>query len=290
MPAPDARSRLRRLVGFTLGLLLIAAACVVAMRSGLAGSTLDALASPSGVAVLLAVAALTAASVFLAGLTFWALLRPHADLGYREMTALIASSALLNYLPLWPGLVGRVAYHRQYHGITVARSLIVLVWSRVLTAWVAVAAVAALFSPTLAAVLAALGLLTVLLAGQLTADRPLPLLAAAASRAAELALMAGRYALCLPLADIEPDPALTIALAGIAMFVQAIPLAPNGLGLREWAIALFGRSVSTGFTLAAFVLVDLLNRLGEIIAILPAGLIATALLARRRGAFVTAPR
>jgi len=51
--------------------------------------------------------------------TIWTLTGRYGKVGFGEMLGLIGSAWLLNLLPLRLGMVGRIAYHKKFHGIRV---------------------------------------------------------------------------------------------------------------------------------------------------------------------------
>lgn len=51
--------------------------------------------------------------------TIWTLTGRYGRVGFTEMLGLIGSAWLLNLLPLRLGMIGRIAYHKKFHGIKV---------------------------------------------------------------------------------------------------------------------------------------------------------------------------
>lgn len=228
--------------------------------------------------------------------SIWLLLSRFGRLGLGEMNALIGMAWLLNYLPMRPGMVGRIAYHKAVNGIRVKQSGIVLAEGAAITAissgvlllgalllrgvearaaWVLVVA-----SPIVVGGAAS---------AALWSARPLlaRYCAAGALRVVDMAVWAGRYALAFAIvgSPIELPAALVLAVA--SQVAMLIPIAGNGLGLREWLIgalaaglppALLGggdASLSQGLT------ADVLNRVVEVVVAVPLGLACLAIIAAR---------
>jgi hypothetical protein len=237
---------------------------------------------------------------------FLLLTRRFAPIPRTDMFALIGSAWLLNYLPLRPGLLGRVAFHKTVHGVRIRDSAHVIVRS-ILASGLALASlgIAAVlsrsFGPTPLFALLALG--PALVMSTWFAPR------AAGSPAVRdfmgvvgLKLMDGfawaaRYMLAFQLAGCPIGIGEALAVAVVAQAAMLIPLAGNGLGLREWAVGLLAASLpawyaaesssgSVGLGLAA----DLICRAGELAAALPVGLVCTAWLSRRVARLTRASR
>ncbi|MEM1167019.1 MAG: hypothetical protein AAGI30_12105 [Planctomycetota bacterium] len=269
-----------RTAGFLLGAVLLALAALFAVRHIDLGTLASAVRTPGGIGKLGTLAALTALGPVLAAATFHYLLRAHAGVPFGEMVALITSSWLANFAPLWPGLAGRVAYHRLVHGLAVKRSMMALVWARVLTATVAAIGLSTWVLGPWAGACAAPVALGIALGARLTGDRAADLLAAGACRALELMVWAARYAIALELLSLASSIELVLSLAAVSMLVQAVPLAPNGLGMREWASGWVG--ARSGLALADGLSADLVNRAVDVVVAVPLGLVAFTMLARRR--------
>jgi uncharacterized membrane protein YbhN (UPF0104 family) len=284
------RDRLKPLK-WILGLGLIIAALVVVVRQrAVVESALDALASPDWrlvVAFLLAVAA----NVLFTAVTYWYLTRRYAHrrpLGLGDMCRLIGAAAVLNYLPLRAGLFGRVAYQRTIHGVSIADSGKTVLWATGLSGAVACVLVLAAVLPN--------GLITML---------PMPIVlgvaimvalrgpardlgAALVFRQLDGLAWAVRYWLVFKLIHVQISPEGVSAVAGVGMLASFIPLTSNGLGLREWGVGLTAGQLPRGWVASSGsagasglgLTADLLNRAGELVVIVPVGLIAIALLHR----------
>lgn len=130
--APPAAPRKKLLTGaraayFILGCLLVAAAvwAITRNRQQL-GHAWDA----AGHAPLLLIALCLVLPIVnwacTAG-TIWTLTGRYGRVGIAEMLGLIGSAWLLNLLPLRLGMIGRIAYHRRFHGIKVRQCAMVLI-------------------------------------------------------------------------------------------------------------------------------------------------------------------
>src|SRR6185369_17669967 len=101
-------ARWTRIVGFALGIVLLATAFWVLFqhREDLSRCWQAAYAAPAW--LVHATLLLPLVNWLLTSLIFWALTRRVGRVGYREMCMLIGSAWLLNMLPLKPGLFGRI--------------------------------------------------------------------------------------------------------------------------------------------------------------------------------------
>jgi hypothetical protein len=231
---------------------------------------------------LLALLGGCAAQLFLSGLVFWWLYRRFVPVPLLEMSALIAAANAANFLPLRPGLVGRIAYLRVRRAVPLAASVRVTVEAAGLSA--AVVALVVLFVPLAdraglpgtAAFLA--GGLSVLLATVSPGLRPYAI--AALGRLGELGVLTWRYLLAFALIGREIDVDAAMAFACIASASSLVPLVPNGMGVREWAIGLLAPAVA-GHSLQEGIAAELVGRAAELAVTVPAGAIAAAWLARR---------
>ncbi len=217
-----------------------------------------------------------------------------------EMLWLIGASWLLNYLPMAPGLLGRVAYHRRVHGIPVRQSVQAVGAGLMIS-------VAALGLPLLMAVVfpglfpTPGGLVPLLvLAGVFLMlgliDRARGkahwwLALAMCVRSVDIAVWTVRYAVVMAVLGLDWTWAGAAAVAIVSQIAVLVPLAGNGLGLREWAVGLVGPVLPTWFRGAAGMAqgvglaVDLVNRACEVVVAVPVGILSVLALGRRlRGA------
>jgi hypothetical protein len=220
---------------------------------------------------------------------FWVITRRYGRVGFGEMGALIAAASLLNYLPMRPGLLGRVAYHRIVNGVPVWASVRVVIAVLACTGIGAglLMASAMLVGPAAGtgATLAAIAAPGVLLAGAWAVawakEHPWSSYAAAALfRYVDILVWAGRYAVAFALWGQPIGLGTAAIVASITQIVTLIPLAGNGLGLREWSVGYTARwlgAAATEVGLAA----DLVNRFFELIGAVPLGLIGLVWLTRR---------
>lgn len=301
-PPTSGRVRRARLVGFALGALLLAAAVgAVLSRSGELQQAWSAIRAAPLHLLALGVA-LPFLTVAVTSQAFWVLTARYGPVRPGEMLALINTAWLLNYLPMWPGMFGRLAYHKSVNGIAVRDSAKAIVWANVLNIGAAAATLGSLVlgslffdgsSRWLIVIAAAPIPLAGLVALHAWRVRPEPdpelwrLFAAVAVRALEIHIHGARYLVCFALTGSPIDWGGSLALAGIAALAGAINIAPNGLGVREWVIGLVAPLLpvalvgSATLDLTSGLAADLVNRALEVLVAVPTGLIASAWVARR---------
>lgn len=288
---------------FTIGAALVIAAVVSVARQG-AGLTgvIDALraAPPSLVAILIALPFL---NWLCSAASFHVLTNRYGKVGVVEMGAVIASAWLLNYLPMRPGLVGRVAYHKRVNDIPIAASVQVLAISIGLSGVAIIVMIAlllllggqssaagstpglrtwiALTIPAILGVTAALWL-------RARSSPSWRFIAGGVFKFADVLVWAVRYWACFAIVGVELSPTQAAGIAAVTQLVLLIPLAGNGLGLREWAVGLVASSLPTWFagdaaapTRVEGLSADLVNRAAELFAALLVGLWGTMVVARK---------
>ncbi len=283
--SPKAKS-LARILGFVLGLGLLASAIFVISRSA---PTLDQLRGViSRIDAWLVVGAVVATLGTLVGATgmFYALVRHFGRIGFFEMGRLIAASSVLNYLPMQPGLVGRIVHQEVVNGIPMRKSVLSIVEAAVICAvtiiWLALAIVAIHWttSRALGGVVAALPVLcgfAYAMPNQVGWGRYFE---AIFWRWIDLVSWTIRYAVVFAVIGVELSPESAATAACIAGVANMVPFLGNGLGVREWAVGLAGPVLAiwpadTG--LAA----ELLNRVLDLAIIVPLGLCAMPGIATR---------
>lgn len=316
-PPPDpgrhAGKRLRSALGFGIGALLLAAA-LWALRGQPAAlrHAWHALGEADPVVWAL-VLGLPLVNCLLSAECFLLLTRRFAPAGVRiprsEMLALIAAAWLLNFLPLRPGLIGRVAFHRTFHGVRVRDS------ARVLAEVIASGAAALL--------LLTLGVLARPIMGETPLAALLVLapclylstrfanigegsptvrafLAVLALKVLDSFAWSVRYLIAFQLAGRPVGFAEAVALAVVAQAASLIPIAGNGLGVREWAVGLLAASLPAWYAasgetgpagggLTLGLTAEVINRLAEVAVAVPAGLAGAAWIARRSAAHPPVP-
>ncbi len=310
-PARGSSARLRRWLGFTLGIALLAAALwSVRSEGSLILNSLRGLLT-RGWWVLPLGLLLPAGNLVFTALTFWSLTKPdaagRARVGMFEMLALLASANAANYLPLRPGLLGRVLYHKTINDIPVKDSALVVMQA---TGATALSLACMLIS---AVVVVQLGMEQNAVASWCAALWPLAagVLLGSTLRRSGVARLArgfcwryldalcwcGRYALVFGVGGAALSPAESAALAATAQVAMLIPLVGNGLGLREWAIGLAAPAMPkflTGGPVTTLTAVglsaELLNRGLELTVNLPLGLLAGAWVARRVASHASKPQ
>jgi hypothetical protein len=296
-PVQPAAPRRRAWIGFAVGVLLLAGAIValVTQREAV-DRAWTSLKGAHPLAFILLVT-LPLVNWILSAESFLALTRRFAPIPRADMTALIGSAWLLNYLPLRPGLFGRVAFHKAVHGVRVRDSARVILDSIIATsiALLALGGAALLArsigpAPLFALLVFAPGLvLSTRFAGE---ERGAPAVRAFIG-VVGLKILDGfawtaRYMLAFQLAGSPIGMSEAVAVAVVAQAAMLIPLAGNGLGVREWAVGLLAASLpawyaseTTPGTMGLGLAADLACRAGEILAAIPAGLLCTSYVSRR---------
>lgn len=294
-PAPWAR----KAAGFAVGLALLGAAVWVAVahESTLRAALHEARYAPAWLIGLSL--GLPVLNWLVTSAVFVVLNAPHARVPVRETAALVAVAGALNYLPMRPGMLGRVAYHKRYHGIGVGVSAKIIVLSVVLNAVAlgVLAATALVLRGAGGAVVWAVvcaGTLLAMVAGAVAARaaaRPTQarLLAVLALKYADSLIWAGRYAAVFALVGHPISLPEAVAFACVSQAAAVVPLAGNGLGLREWGVGLLAsllpsaRASGEGWDAAAVGLsADLVHRGLEVAVALVLAVGAGALLLRGR--------
>lgn len=282
IPNPLDRDHRRRyrIVGSIAGVLLVAAAAVsVARNPAVLDLVVGALRSPDP-AALAALAGSVVATQALTAAALWLLMRRMGPVGAGEMWALVAAGTLANYVPLQAGSIGRLAYHRAVHGIPVKASLVAL-----LAAMAAMAAAIAAVGTT-AAVARQVGgpwWVTCLVPPAFAAAAAVPRLRTPAlvmaCRTAEVLAWSLHAWAAFRLAGwpVEPPTAVGASLAASA--ANLVPFVGNGLGLREWSVALAAPIVG-GYEADAGLAAELVARGVDVAVTAVLGLAALAWLLR----------
>ncbi|MFI4854907.1 MAG: lysylphosphatidylglycerol synthase domain-containing protein [Phycisphaerales bacterium JB065] len=284
-----------RIRGAFLGLLLLAAAvaAIVSRRSATERVSDAFLNAPTWMFMALALS--VAITPLLTAAVFWILTRRYGRVGFGEMGSLILAAWLLNYLPLWPGMFSRVAYHRLVNGIPVRDSARVIVQAGAVSGIAAglvgvlVLAVALPLGITgwsAATVGVSGGMICAALALVTCRSAKMPHMwryfGTTAVRTLELSVWALRYALAVRIVggEVSADGALTIA--ALVQIAVLLPIAPNGIGVREWAVGIAASGFAIGIAAETGLAAGLLDRGMEVLVAVPLGLMAAGWLARRR--------
>ena len=277
-----------RRAGMVIGLLLLVAAVVMVwLQQETVTRALRSIGQHELRWLLTLIAILIASMVInlaLTGALFSVLIARYGKVGFIEMQALIASATLMNYVPLRPGLFSRIAYHKLYNNIAIASSAKTVVQAMLLSV-----AIAAYLSATVAVrsrlnidlTYLAISPLFGLAALALLAGRARAWIWAAVIRYAEFLVIAVRYWAAFALIGSPIEAQGAIAFACISVIASMIPLAGNGLGLREWAVGLVA-PLLTSYQVELGITADLLNRAGEMLVALVMGAAGTAMLMHDR--------
>lgn len=299
-PSPAATpARWLRVVGFVLGITLLAAAAyvLVLQRDDLARCWQAARHAPAW--IVLATLLLPLLNWLLTSLIFWTLTRRFGSVGYREMSMLIGSAWLLNMLPFKPGLMGRIAYHKAISGIPVATSIMVTITALLtggvgiviaLTAQLAIdgslraAVPLAVLAPMVATVFA-LAIIPGVVFAWINKRNGHPAFAGGPAagfaiivRVIDTHVWAIRYHLAFRLVGLDQPYGVCVLVAGVSQIAGQFPIQ---FGFREWSVGVSSaalRSSAPGISAAAAVpgiTVDLICRAAEIVCALPIGLVST---------------
>lgn len=330
MSAPDGQSPTPRpersstrkyisLLAFAIGLLLLGAAIYTVARhqGGFTSAYRSARRAPAALVALALV--LPIVNIILTAVSFTIVTRRRGSVGMGEMFGLIWAASLLNQLPLRPGMLGRVAYHKEVNQISLTDSvkcmLELLACAAIGTAMMLGLVVACAYAGASAAILigAFSALVIVLFIATLIARswgerrksaenaRSLPVnlwryIAAILVRFLDVTVWAVRYAVVFMIVgwSIDIRGAAAIGAAG-----QAAMMAPIPIGLREWVVGVSSawmpeaywneRSPNDGTASPAQVvdratpglLADVANRAAELCVLIPGGIASGIIISRR---------
>lgn len=295
-------NRHRRWITFALGAALLAAAVVAVSRAGASWSGAWSMLRSAPAGALALVVGATPLTVALTAGTFHLLTNRYGRLGGGEMLALISAAWLLNYLPMSPGMFGRLAYHRAVNRIALADSAKVLLWANLLSVVAVALTLAAVLAASLFfagdhpgfALIGAMPIGVVLLGAwraRVVPPQPDPhlwrTLGALTLRLIEIQAWAIRYWACFAIIDRPLAWGACLALAAATTIATMLPIAGNGLGLREWAVGLLAPLLPIGIASRAGLLVgdgltaDLVHRAIEVAIAIPVGLLAAAWVKQR---------
>jgi hypothetical protein len=289
-----------RRVAIWLGILTFLGAIGAALlQAGELGSVFGAVAAHPAELGLLFV--LPVVCLSLAASSFWVLMTRFGRVGLPEMFALLGAAWLLNYLPLKPGVAGRVAYHKAVNEIGVRQSVVVVAQTVAIGAacfviQFIIAVVATRSGASERWVAAALGAplaVAGLCAGALPRKGALQhawrYAASFSIRYADSLVWALRYGILFDLAGRPMGIGGSAVLASVSQSASLLPLAGNGLGVREWAVGLAAHwmpgwsmtPADLAIPVAFGISTELVNRVAEATVAVPVGLMSIGWLARR---------
>jgi hypothetical protein len=101
-------------------------------------------------------------------------------------------------------------------------------------------------------------------------------------RTIELGVWGLRYAIGATIVGAEISPSGALTIAALVQIAVLAPIAPNGLGVREWAVGISASVFAIGISAEAGLAIGLLDRGMEVLVAVPLGLVAGAWLARKR--------
>ncbi len=263
-------------------MLLVAAIILIARQHDVLARAFSAIRQPSAPHLFLLFACVLG-NIVLTALMFSVLMSRCDKVRLLEMQALIGAATLLNFLPLRPGLFGRIAYHKTINHIPTADTAKTIGQAIALSLGVAgclalCLVLAVQFHLTLWIVLAMLFALLAL--GTLVGSIRLWALAGLI-RYVDVFVWAARYYAAFALIDYRISIEAALAFACLSMIATLVPFFSNGLGLREWAIGL-AAPLLTMYQLEHGITAELVNRAGELIVVLIAGLAGIAYLTHLR--------
>ena len=280
-PFDRGHRALYRRIGAAASAVLVIAAVVAVWRDGAVGSSLGrALRNPDWDALAALVVA-NLATQLLTSAAFTVLMRRHGRVGFAEMNALVAASTLGNYVPMQAGSIGRMAYHKAVHGIPVRASLVALLqaMAAMAAATCAVGAVALVAQGTGAAWWWAAAVPFAWATLALPAEwRAFALVMAL--RSAEVLAWALHAWAAFRLSGWPVEPRTALGAALVASAANLVPFVGNGLGVREWAVAVAAPLVG-GYERDAGLAAELSARAVDVACAVPLGLVGVAFLVRR---------
>lgn len=284
----------RRVIGAAIGVMLLVAAVWAVASRGPVVEEAWAATREAPWWIIAAALALPVVSWLLTAMAFWVLSRRFAPVPLSDMTALIGAAWLLNHLPLRPGMVGRVAFHKKYHGMTIRECVRVMAVAMVCTGislglLLGAAAVVSQTRSVAAAVAALVGPTALIGAAALVAKAAgwgwWAEAAALALRGLDMLAWLARYAIAFALVGHEVSLERLVIVTAVCQVAMLVPLTGNGVGLREWAVGITVAAVASEDAASQAVAIglaaDLVNRAAETVLAVPVGLACSALLAKR---------
>lgn len=281
------RASKRRVTAYLVGVtLLVAATWNLAEHHAVAESAWAALRHPSP-AWLVALPLAILISFALTGLSLQILTNRVARLStvrFGEMFALTLASALGNLAPVQAGLVGRIAYQSQVHGIPVPVSVLLAVQSTLLTliagAWLGISLWIVRHVDGASWIAAPMTYALLACALVDLRWRRSAFLRALLVRCAEVLLSAVRVHAAFTLTGCTIDPMTSLALGAAGNVSNAIPFLGGALGVREWIVAILAPALS-GITTPEALAAELVSRCVEMLIVVAGGLLIMPGLARR---------
>ncbi len=212
-----------------------------------------------------AMVGLVFANLLISGLLWWSVtlsFDAKPPVGFGRMLALVCASGLLNYLPLRPGLVGRAAFLKMKHDLSIGQSMWILAVILALSVVVLglAAAIVAWVPGTIQYEVSLTLMLLLTLGAPVVAGRLLKRKIVAGwlwvpVRVADLLITALRLWIVFQISGSPIDYPHAVFAASAGLFVSLLGITPNGLGLREWAIA-GATSAATGHIGFAAAVID----------------------------------
>lgn len=290
---PTQSQAVRRIGGFVIGLLLIGVAVFVLVRNkNDLNEAIDAAQHASLWIIALAIA-LPVANAAIVAVSFWMLMRRFGNVPLGDMLGLIGSAWMLNYLPMRPGLIGRLAFHKLVHGVSlkssVAVSVALALMSGLAAAHMLIVGVAFSEGALLGSGVLVVTSVVVYFVAGLAADRSpagtVPrrdLRVAMLIRYIDMLVWAVRMWVCFAIVGSDLTPWSAILIAAAVQIAYLFPLTGAGLGVVEWAVGVVAAIVVVDATAEIGIAASLANRAAELLVVVPCGLAGSAYIAKRR--------
>jgi hypothetical protein len=304
----NGSSRFLQAAAYALALALLAASIWYAIGDQRTEDWRALLDAEPGILIAL-IATVIVSAVLIPGLQFWLVTRPFVStkpLNFSVMQALLAASSLLNYTPIKAGLIGRVGYLRQYHGVGLRAAVLShMIIGVVFVAAAAVILLATAWRGNLDAgwwAILAVGLAVSALLGAPVLRAAIPRSTPVDARMRDSVGWAGRYLMICLLAQVAAlfaaalrwwlvfrilEHPISLADAWLAAIVHmlSVMLGPaNGLGLREWLIGIGGQqgwlSDALGSDIGVGLTAALVDRAAEAVVLIVCGLLGLWFLRR----------
>lgn len=227
---------------------------------------------------------LVVCNLFLASMMFWVVtlsFDASPRVGLMRMTMLVTASALLNFLPFRPGLIGRAAVLRTHHGLPLRQSalilLIVLGTGTMVTLAVGLCALFIdnpwLLASSLLGVCLVLSVLTGPVASNILRRQLVLAWLWVPIRLADALVASLRLWLAFWVVGHSLDMRQALVAGAAGLIIAMIGLTPNGLGLKEWGIALITQAMAIT-TVQIGLAASLVDRSVEASAVVVLGLLA----------------
>jgi len=294
----------KRLIGYVIGLGLLAASIVFAVQKADFSKIREA--DPQNILML---CGLVVVGLGTNAMLFWFVTKPFETPGkpvkLREWIALVASTSLLNYAGAKVGLIGRIAYLKKFHAVSYRANVFTLVALAVGTiyiyfciggltlwrdgfdtVWVVMLLGLLVVGSFIASLLLPAAIRRYGGGLPIRRDLPIGIFAWSLVRVADTFVIAGRLLIASHVLGKPIDIELAVIAAVVCNLIVMVAPIPGGLGIREWFGALivqWGFKGAATLKLAEGAGILVVDRVAEIIVFIATGLIALAYLHYRAG-------